>query len=87
MDKALTIAQWSMAASFPLTMAYMAICDFRTLHIPNWASVFVAAAFLPAALLGGMDPAALAQHYGVGRALMIGGAILFTRGLIGGGDA
>lgn len=87
MDKALTIAQWLVAASFPLTMAYMAISDFRTLQIPNWASVFVAAAFLPAALLGGMEPAALAKHYGVGFALMIGGALLFARGLIGGGDA
>ena len=87
MDKVLTIAQWLVAASFPLTMAYMAISDFRTLHIPNWASVFVAAAFLSAALLGRMEPAALAAHYGVGLALLIGGALLFARGLIGGGDA
>lgn len=87
MDSALTIAQWSLAASFPLAMAYMALCDFRTLRIPDWASVFVAAAFLPEALLGGMEPAALAKHYGVGFALMIGGALLFSKGLIGGGDA
>ena len=87
MDKALTITQWLVAASFPLTMAYMALSDIRTLHIPNWASVFVASAFLPAALLGGMEPAALAQHYGTGLALLIGGALLFWRGLIGGGGA
>ena len=87
MDKALTITQWLVAAFFPLTMAYMAISDFRTLHIPNWASVFVAAAFLPQALLGGMEPSALALHYGTGLALLIGGALLFWRGLIGGGDA
>ena len=86
MDTTLTITRWLVAASFPLTMAYMALSDFRTLHIPNWASVFVAAAFLPAALLGGMETAALAKHYGVGFALMIGGALLFARGLIGGGD-
>ena len=87
LELALTIAQWLVAASFPLTMAYMAISDFRTLNIPNWASVFVAAAFLPAALLGGMEPAAVGAHYGVGLALLIGGALLFSRGLIGGGDA
>ena len=81
------IAQWLVASSFPLTMAYMAVSDFRTQHIPNWASVFVAAAFLPAALLGGMEPADLAKHYGVGLALMIGGAFLFSMGLFGGGDA
>lgn len=87
MDSALTIAQWSLAASLPLAMAYMALCDIRTLHIPNWASVFVAAAFLPWALLGGMEPSVLAQNYGVGLALLIGGAMLFAKGLIGGGDA
>ncbi len=67
-------------------MAYAIISDFRYFVIPNWLSVLVAIAFLPAALLGGADFFTLAIHYGTGLGLFAGGAILFALGLVGGGD-
>ena len=82
----LTFTQGVVVASFPLLMAYAVVSDFRYFQIPNWPSVIVAIAFLPAALLGGVDFLAAAVHYGTGLALFAGGAILFARGLIGGGD-
>jgi prepilin peptidase CpaA len=83
---ALTIIQGVAAVSFPLFMAYAAVSDFRYYQIPNWLSAAVAVAFLPAALLGGIDSLTLGVHYGTGLALFAGGAILFTLGLLGGGD-
>lgn len=86
MQDGITIIHWLAAATFPLAVAYAAVSDFRTLEIPNWTSLAVAASFLPAALIGGAGYPVIAMHYGIGFALLAGGAFLFARGLIGGGD-
>ena len=75
-----------MVISFPLTVLYAVISDIRALQIPNWASITIAATFLPAALLGEIDLATIAVHYGLGVALLALGTILFIRGIFGGGD-
>ena len=72
--------------SFPLTVLYAVVSDFRALQIPNWAPISIAATFLPAALLGEIGLATIAVHYGIGVALLAAGTLLFTRGIVGGGD-
>jgi len=73
-------------AIYPLAVAWAVVTDVRRLIIPNTACVVIAAAFLPAALLNGLDAAAVAWHYGVAAALLAVGMAVFARGLAGGGD-
>ena len=86
MSALLTTAHWLTLALYPLTLAYAVISDARRMIIPNWACITIAAAFLPAALLGSVEWTAIAWHYGVGLGLFLAGLILFFRGLMGGGD-
>ncbi len=86
MNEALTSFQGAAAALFPLVTAYVMVSDFRHRIIPNWASVVLGLAFLPFAVLGDMDGGVLAAHYGAGLALLVMGVLLFTKGIIGGGD-
>ena len=81
-----TIVQLILVVSFPLTVLYAIISDVRSLEIPNWTSIGIAAMFLPAALLGGIDLASIAVHYGIGAALLAVGMVLFIQGIVGGGD-
>ena len=85
-DYILAIAQWTVVVLFPLTVLYAVVSDVRSLKIPNWAAICIAATFLPAALLGGLDLATIAIHYGIGAALLAAGMFLFIRGIVGGGD-
>ena len=85
-DYILAIARWMLVVSFPLTVLYAVVSDVRSLKIPNWASIGIAVTFLPAALLGGMDLATIAIHYGIGAVLLAVGMFLFIRGIVGGGD-
>ncbi len=77
---------WAAAAAYPLALAYAVVSDVRRLKIPNRASIVIAAAFLPAALLAGLEYSAIAVHYAVGAGLLGIGFIAFSRNLIGGGD-
>ncbi len=86
MNEALTSFQGAAAALFPLVTAYVMVSDFRHRIIPNWASVVLGLAFLPFAVLGDMDIAAIGAHYGAGLALLFLGVLLFAKGVIGGGD-
>jgi prepilin peptidase CpaA len=85
-DTILAIVQWILVVSFPLTVLYAVVPDIRSLKIPNWASIVITATFLPAALLGGIDLATIAIHYGIGAAVLALGTILFALGIVGGGD-
>lgn len=73
-------------AVYALAVAWAVVTDVRRLIIPNAACVAVAVAFLPAALLGGLDWTAIAWHYGIGIALLLAGMAAFARRLVGGGD-
>lgn len=83
----LDILYWSMVVLFLGTAAYGAYTDVRTMEIPNWVSGLIAVLYLPAGLAAGTDIADIAIHYGVGVGLLALGALLFSRGVIGGGDA
>lgn len=73
-------------AVYPLAVAWAVVTDVRRLIIPNAACVAVAIAFLPAALLNGLDAMAIAWHYIVAAALLLAGMAAFARRLAGGGD-
>ncbi len=86
MSPLLITVHWMVAAVYPLALVWAVTSDVRHLIIPNWTCIAITAAFLPAALLQGLDYAAIAWHYGAGMALLLAGMILFARNLIGGGD-
>jgi prepilin peptidase CpaA len=68
---------------FPLVLA--GISDFRTLRIPNYLTVALAAAFPLAALAAG-QPVDWLSHIEAGLLVFAGGAVLFAFGTMGGGD-
>lgn len=72
---------------FPALMIAAGAGDALTMRIPNWLTGLVAVAFLPAALAAGMTPLAAAMHAACGAAVLLAGFLLFSLGLIGGGDA
>lgn len=86
MDLALTFIRWLLIGCFTAAMVCAAISDLRTLQIPNWVSALVAVMFLPSALLADISLHGIAIHYGTGLLLFVIGALLFARGLFGGGD-
>ncbi len=69
-------------------MTYTALRDLFSFTIPNWIPVALAIGFLLAALAdGNLWSFAALMHISAGGAVLIAVAILFFRGLIGGGDA
>lgn len=87
MSLAADTLHWLVAAFYPLCLAYAVVSDVRRLMIPNRVSLLIAAAFLPAALLAGLSFPLIAEHYAAGAGLLVIGIVLFSRRLIGGGDA
>lgn len=63
-----------------------AFIDVLTFRIPNWLTAGVALAFGLFAAAGGLSMDALPSHLAAGAAVFAAGAILFTRGVCGGGD-
>ena len=66
---------------------YAAWSDARFLRIPNWLSMTVLVAFIPAAVIAGLSMESIAWHFGAGIAVLVAGFVLFALGLFGGGDA
>ncbi len=74
--------------SFPAFLSYAALRDLRSFTIPNWIPAAVVTGFLLAAVAeGSLWSNAALMHASAGGAVLIVAAILFFRGLIGGGDA
>lgn len=71
----------------PVLMIVAGLHDLTTMKIPNWISLALVAAFLPAALLVGLPGNEIAIHIGVGVAALLVGMVLFALNWIGGGDA
>ena len=71
----------------PVLMIIAGLHDLTTMRIPNWISLALLAAFVPAALLMGLEPVDIALHYGVGLAALVVGMGLFALNWVGGGDA
>jgi prepilin peptidase CpaA len=73
--------------AFPLLLVYAAWHDISTMTIPNWVSILLAAAFLPAAMIAGLSPAEIGLHLAFAGGVLLTCAILFYLGVFGGGDA
>lgn len=74
-------------AFLPALMIVGGLNDLTTMKIPNWVSLALLAAFVPAALLAGLPWTTFALHFAVGLAVLIVGMGLFALRWIGGGDA
>lgn len=72
---------------FPALLALAAASDIRSMEIPNWISIALAALFLPAALFAGLGWSAIGAHALVGVGALVVVFVLFQIGAFGGGDA
>lgn len=68
-------------------MVLAAASDALTMKIPNKISIALVAAFVVAAPVAGLSWQSIGLHVVSGVAVLIVGFALFTRGLLGGGDA
>jgi prepilin peptidase CpaA len=74
-------------AVFAALLLYAAGSDVARLTIPNWVSIALTAAFVPAALALGMPLGEIGMHLLFGVAVLAVGFFLFQANVIGGGDA
>lgn len=72
---------------FPVLLIFAAAHDVRTMTIPNWVSIILAVAFIPAAASAGLSLSETGLHLGIGAIALIIGAGMFFLGVWGGGDA
>jgi prepilin peptidase CpaA len=73
--------------AFPSLLLYAAWHDVKTMTIPNWVSIVLALAFIPAAFAAGLSIQAVGWHLAFGAAVLLVCAGLFYIGVFGGGDA
>ena len=73
--------------AFPALLLYAAWHDVSTMTIPNWVSIGLAAAFLPAAFAAGLSMEMIGLHLAFGAGVLLLCAGLFYLGVFGGGDA
>ncbi len=64
-----------------------AVRDLTTYTIPNWISLALAAAFVPAAALAGLGWSTIGLSALVGVGMLVVGIVMFALRWIGGGDA
>ena len=64
-----------------------ALRDVTTMTIPNWISLALLAAFVPAALVLQLPPPVIGLALGAGAACLAAGVAMFALNWIGGGDA
>ncbi|MBS0410074.1 MAG: prepilin peptidase [Proteobacteria bacterium] len=74
-------------APFAILVVIAAIRDLTTFTIPNWISLALAGAFVPAALAVGTPLPAIGLSALVGVAMLVVGIVMFALRWIGGGDA
>ena len=88
LDQLYSILRCVVIAAFVFALVYAMGLDFNTARIPNWLTVPIAIGFLPGALLDGLAPGDIFMgHLGTGVLVLVGAALMFARGWIGGGDA
>ena len=76
-----------LAAIFPALVIVAAVKDVTSFTIPNWISLALAAAFVPAALAAGLPLGDLGLHLLVGFGALAAGMVMFALRWVGGGDA
>jgi prepilin peptidase CpaA len=74
-------------APFAILVVIAAIRDLTTFTIPNWISLALAGAFVPAALAVGAPLPAIGVSALVGAVMLVVGIVMFALRWIGGGDA
>lgn len=72
---------------FPLLLIYAAWHDVSTMTIPNWVSIILGLAFIPAAFAAGLSLEQIGMHLVFGAGVLILCAALFYLNVFGGGDA
>lgn len=72
---------------FPCLIVLAGSSDVLSRRIPNVLALLIAASFLGAAVAAGMSLTDLARHFAAGLVLLVGGYLLFSFRLLGGGDA
>ena len=72
--------------AFAVLMAIAAVEDFRRLVIPNWLVLALIAVWPLSAVTGTVTLAAALGALAIAGAIFVVGALLFARGLLGGGD-
>ena len=80
------IALWVSSALFVGLVIAAMVSDFRTMLIGNRLSVGLVLAFLPAGWAVGLGLEGILFHLGGGAIFLVVGIVLFSMGLIGGGD-
>jgi prepilin peptidase CpaA len=73
--------------AFPLLLLYAAWHDVSTMTIPNWVSISLAIAFIPAAIAAGLPADRIGMHLVFGAIVLAACAGLFYLSVFGGGDA
>ncbi len=73
--------------AFPLLLLYAAWHDVSTMTIPNWVSISLAIAFVPAAIAAGLSMDQIGMHLVFGALVLLACAALFYMNVFGGGDA
>jgi prepilin peptidase CpaA len=73
--------------AFPLLLIYAAWHDVSTMTIPNWVSIVLGVAFIPAALTAGLPLDQIGMHLVFGAIVLVVCAGLFYLNVFGGGDA
>ena len=81
------ILTWTLLAILPVIAVLAGVRDLTTMTIPNWMSLVLIIAFVPAVLLAGPGWQAILVHLGIGLVALTIGIGLFALGVIGGGDA
>lgn len=77
----------ALLAVMPVLAVVAGLHDLITFRIPNWLTIALAVAFVPAALIIGLSPAQWGVHLGIGLAALVVGMGLFALRWVGGGDA
>ena len=79
--------QFALLLVFPALVVVAALKDVTSYTIPNWISLALIVAFIPAALFSGASLAAIGLCLAVGVGALLAGMGMFAAGWIGGGDA
>src|SRR5262249_12312733 len=72
---------------FPALMAFAAASDLLNMTISNRTSLALVAGFVVLAIACGLSPQIILAHMVTGLLVLAVGFALFSRGLVGGGDA
>lgn len=83
----MALVQSALVLLFPALVIVAGLKDLTSYTIPNWISLALIAAFVPAALALGLPLQTIGLCAAVGVAALLAGMVMFALGWIGGGDA